>query len=327
MIETPVVFLIFNRPEQTARVFSTIRAARPARLLAVADGPRPGRIGEEELCRKTRSVIDGVDWPCQVLRNFSDANMGCGRRISSGLDWAFAQTEEAIILEDDCVPDPSFFRYCAELLERYRSDERIMMISGDNFQNGVIRTPDSYYFSQLTHCWGWATWRRAWRHYDFAMGDWPQTRDAQWIKAIAKNAVLARRWQQCFDDVMAGKIDTWDYQWMYRMFVRNGLSIVPAVNLVTNIGFGAAATHTLTADERHVVPSRAMEFPLRHPVTIKPCDDADAFEKVYLHRLSELTLVDRIYPRLRSMIELVRPFLERTGLWARLRALAIRRRV
>jgi hypothetical protein len=326
MSQAPIVFLIFNRPEQTAQTFAAIRAARPAQLLVVADGPRQVRIGEEELCRKTRSVVNGVDWPCEVLRNFSDANMGCGRRVSTGLDWAFAQVEEAIILEDDCLPDPGFFQYCAELLERYRTDERIMMISGDNFQNGAIRTPDSYYFSRLPHCWGWATWRRAWRHYDFAMRDWPQRRDARWIRAIAKNSVLARRWQQCFDDMMTGKIDTWDYQWMYRMFARDGLSIVPEVNLVTNMGFGAAATHTLTADERHVVPSRAIEFPLRHPVTVKPCDEADEFEKVYLHRLSELTRVDRIYPRLRSMIELVRPFLERTSLWARLRALAVKPR-
>jgi hypothetical protein len=119
MVQSPIVFLIFNRPEETARTFAAIRAVRPARLLVVADGPRAGRRGEEELCRRTRSVIDGVDWPCEVLRNFSGANMGCGRRVASGFDWAFAQVEEAIILEDDCLPDPSFFPYCAELLERW----------------------------------------------------------------------------------------------------------------------------------------------------------------------------------------------------------------
>jgi hypothetical protein len=327
MIQSPVVFLIFNRPEQTARIFATIRAARPARLLVVADGPRPGRAGEEELCKKTRSVVDGVDWPCDVLRNFSDANMGCGRRVSTGLDWAFAQVEEAIILEDDCLPDPSFFPYCAELLKRYRTDERVMMISGNNFQNGASRTPSSYYFSQLTHCWGWATWRRAWRHYDFSMSEWRQQRGTRWIKAIAKSPVLELHWRECFDAVMAGKIDTWDYQWVYCMLARNGLSIVPDSNLVTNIGFGAAATHTLTVDQRYIVPSRAMGFPLRHPARVEPCYEADEFEKVYLHRLSRFTLLDRMYLRLGPMIALVRPFLERTGLWAYLRALAIKSRV
>lgn len=326
MIHSPVVFLIFNRPEQTARIFATIRAARPARLLVVADGPRPGRAGEEELCRKTRSVLDGVDWPCDVLRNFSDINMGCGRRVSSGLDWAFAQVEEAIILEDDCLPDPSFFPYCVELLERYRSDERIMMISGNNFQNGASRTPNSYYFSQFTHCWGWATWRRAWQHYDFTMSEWRQRRSTQRIKAIAKNPELELRWRQCFDAVMAGKIDTWDYQWVYCMLARNGLSIVPDINLVANIGFGAAATHTFTADPRYIVPSRAMRFPLRHPASAEPCYEADEFENVYLHQISRFTLFNRIYPRLGPLIALVRPFLERTGLWQHLRALAIKSR-
>lgn len=158
---TAIVFLIFNRPEETARTFAAIKAARPSTLLVVADGPRLDRAGEQELCARTRTVIDGVDWPCEVLRNFADANIGCGRRVSSGLDWAFSQVDEAVILEDDCLPDPSFFPYCDELLERYRTDERIMMVSGNNFQNGASRTWDSYYFSRLPHCWGWATWRRA----------------------------------------------------------------------------------------------------------------------------------------------------------------------
>jgi hypothetical protein len=320
----PIVFLIFNRPEQTARTFAAIRAARPAKLLIVADGRRPDRVGERELCARTRAIIDGVDWPCAVLRNFADANMGCGKRVSSGLDWAFGQVEEAIILEDDCLPDPSFFPYCGELLERYRADERIMMISGNNFQNGASRTPDSYYFSQLPHCWGWATWRRAWRHYDFAIQEWQQRRNVGLLKKFAGNSVLERYWQQCFDDVAVGKIDAWDYQWMYCLWMQKGLSIAPNVNMVTNIGFGAAATHTMTVDDRHVVPSRAMGFPMRHPTEIMPCEKADEFEKIYLHQLFRFPVLDRVYPQLRIMIGLMRPSLERAGLWKYLRALALR---
>jgi hypothetical protein len=321
-----IILLVFNRPEQTARLFAAIRAARPPELLVIADGPRPDRPGEQELCAQTRAIIDGVDWPCNVLRNFAETNMGCGKRVSRGLDWAFGLVEQAVILEDDCLPDPTFFRYCGELLERYRTNERVMMISGNNFQNGASRTSDSYYFSQLPHCWGWATWRRAWRHYDFAMRNWAQRRDSSWIKAIAEDPRLERHWRQCFDDVMNGKIDTWDYQWMYCMLARNGLSIAPDVNLVTNIGFGAAATHTLNADERYIVPGRAIEFPLRHPAAVEPCEEADEFEKLYLHRKFRFTLLDRIYPRLSPIFGLVRPCLERTGLWARLRALATRPR-
>ncbi len=180
------VFLIFNRPAETFRVFDAIREARPEKLLIVADGPRPTRPGEAALCNETREVLDRVDWSCQVLSNFAETNMGCGRRVASGLDWAFEQVEEAIILEDDCLPDSSFFPYCGELLERYRADERIMMISGNNFQNGASRTADSYYFSQLPHCWGWATWRRAWRHYDFVMQDWRGGRNRGLVKELGK---------------------------------------------------------------------------------------------------------------------------------------------
>ena len=276
---------------------------------------------------RTRAIIDGVDWPCEVLRNFAETNMGCGKRVASGLDWAFRLVDEAIILEDDCLPDPSFFRYCAELLERYRADERIMMISGDNFQNGASRTPDSYYFSQFPRCWGWATWRRAWQLYDFTMPEWPQRREMRWLKPFARNSALERYWAQCFDDVMSGKIDTWDYQWMYCVFAHRGLSIVPNVNLVTNIGFSNTATHTLKFDNHHVVPSRAMEFPLRHPPAVRPCERADQFEKRYLHRLSRFPLLDSVYAGLRASLHLMRPVLDRVGLWAPLRALATRLRI
>jgi hypothetical protein len=320
----PIVFLIFNRPEQTARTFAAIRAARPAELLVVADGPRPDRAGERELCSRTRAIIDGVDWPCKVLRNFAETNMGCGKRVSSALDWAFEEVEEALILEDDCLPDPSFFPYCAELLERYRTDERIMMISGNNFQNGAKRTPDSYYFSRFPHCWGWATWRRAWRHYDFAIQEWQQRRNVDLVKKLARHPVLERYWQECFDDVAVGKVDTWDYQWMYCLWMQNGLAIAPNVNMVTNIGFDGAATHTLAVDERYLVPSCAMPFPLRHPTKVISCKKADEFEKIYLHRLSRFPMLNRVYPRLRVLIGLLRPSLERAGLWKYLRALAFR---
>jgi hypothetical protein len=320
----PIVFLIFNRPSETFRVFDRIREVRPEKLLVVADGPRPSRPGEAALCRQTRAVLDRVDWPCQVLTNFAETNMGCGRRVASGLDWAFEQVEEAIILEDDCLPDPTFFPYCGELLERYRPDERIMMISGNNFQNGVSRTSDSYYFSRMPHCWGWATWRRAWQHYDFVIKDWRQEHNLAVIKVLANNPVLERHWQQCFDDVAAVKVDTWDYQWMYCLWMQKGLAIAPNVNMVTNIGFGAAATHTLEVDERYLVSSHAINFPLRHPTVVQPCKEADEFEKVYLHGLARFPVFKRMVLGLHSKAGLMRSFLERLGLLKLLRVVAFR---
>src|SRR5215475_5932578 len=193
----PIVYNIFNRPSETLRVFDRIREARPEKLLIIADGPRSSRPGEAALCQETRDVLGRVDWPCQVLTNFAESNMGCGRRVASGLDWAFEQVEEAILLEDDCLPDPSFFPYCSQLLERYRAHDRIMMISGNNFQNGVSRTSASYYFSQFQRCWGWATWRRAWRHCDFAMQQWRRAPNLSMLKALANNAAIERLWRQC----------------------------------------------------------------------------------------------------------------------------------
>src|SRR5665648_587346 len=164
-LKTPVAFIIFNRPETTRRVFAEIAKARPTKLLVIADGPRATHPDDAEKCAVVRAIIDGVDWDCEVLKNYSDVNLGCKRRVSSGLDWVFDTVEEAIILEDDCLPHPTFFRFCEEMLAKYRDDKRIAMISGDNFQFGKKRTEYSYYFSRYTHIWGWASWRRAWDNY------------------------------------------------------------------------------------------------------------------------------------------------------------------
>src|SRR6185369_14461868 len=165
-LTTPVAFIIFNRPDTTEKVFAEIARARPPKLLVIADGPRAGRAGEADRCAATRAIIDRVDWDCKVLTNYSDVNLGCKNRVASGIDWVFEQVPEAIILEDDCLPDPTFFRFCEELLIRYREDERISQICGANFQFGRKRSNDSYYFSRYNHIWGWASWRRAWQHYD-----------------------------------------------------------------------------------------------------------------------------------------------------------------
>ena len=168
----PVVLIVFNRPEVTKIVFERIRQARPGLLMLVADGPRERRQGEPDACRQVRQIVEHVDWPCEVLKNYSDTNMGCGARVASGIDWVFQHVEQAVILEDDCLPDPTFFRFCEELLDRYRYEERVMQISGSNFLFGRRAVEVSYYFSRYPLCWGWATWRRAWRHFDFNMQTW-----------------------------------------------------------------------------------------------------------------------------------------------------------
>ena len=265
-MKTPVAFIIFNRPDTTARVFETIRQAKPSKLLVVADGARQGKIGEAEKCTATRAIIDSVDWECEVLTNYSDVNLGCKRRVSSGIDWVFEQVEEAIILEDDCLPDPSFFPYCEELLEKYKHDTRIMAISGTNFQFGHKRTTDSYYFSRFPYIWGWATWRRAWKHYDVEMTLWNTIIDGGWLGDILQDDSAVKSWQQSFQAVYDGKIDTWDYQWTFTCWLQSALAIVPSINLVSNIGFGAEATHTTNeVNDLASIPVESMLFPLKHP--------------------------------------------------------------
>lgn len=275
-LQTPVALLVFNRPDLTERVFDEIARARPAKLLIVADGPRTE--AERELCDRTRAVVSRVNWDCEVLTNFSETNLGCKRRVASGIDWVFEQAAEAIILEDDCLPHPSFFRYCADLLEKYRDDERVMMISGDNFQLGRRRTPYSYYFSRHTHIWGWASWRRAWRYYDVRMEGWPALRESDWLMDLHGDERVTRHWRAGFDQVYEGRLDTWDYQWAYACWSQNGLIILPEVNLVTNIGWRADATHTRTEESMAAgLESHEMEFPLRHPPQMLRDREADQF--------------------------------------------------
>lgn len=304
-LKSPLVFLVFNRPETTIRVFEEIRRVRPPKLLVVADGPRVNRPGEAEQCKAVRAIIDTVDWPCEVLNNYADTNLGCKRRVSTGLDWVFTTVEEAIILEDDCLPHPTFFRFCEELLERYRDDERICMISGDNFQQGKRRIQDSYYFSRYTHIWGWASWRRAWKHYDINMDVWPEIRDRGWLCEILHNKRVTSYWRNIFERVYKDEIDTWDYQWLFACWVQNGLSILPNVNLVSNIGFNIKATHTSTQDKFGNMKTEPMIFPLTHPLFILRNAQADRYTETQHYFITSL-----FFKALKKFLDIWRHLLE-----------------
>lgn len=279
-LTTPVAFIIFNRPDTTVRVFAEIAKAKPPKLLVVGDGARPYRPGEADKVAAARAIIQRVDWDCEVLTNFSEVNLGCKRRVSSGINWVFEQVEEAIILEDDCLPDPTFFRFCQEMLERYRHDQRIGMISGDNFQFGKRRNDDSYYFSKYVHIWGWASWRDRWAgSYDVTMAKWPRIRDEGWLADIVGNAREATYWQKIFERVHRGGIDTWDYQWVFANWAEGRLNILPAVNLISNIGFDNKATHTTGDSELANLPLCPLSFPLKHPLGVVRNLRADTFSE------------------------------------------------
>jgi hypothetical protein len=228
-----------------------------------------------------RALCEQVDWECDVLTNYSDVNLGCRRRVASGLDWVFEQVDRAIILEDDCLPHPSFFPFCEELLVRYRDDERIAMIGGTNLQPRGRPLRDSYYFSRYPHIWGWASWQRAWKSYDIDMAAWSRI-DPDWMLA----SILGERravefWKRNFDTACKGMVDTWDYQWVFACWAQSRLSILPRVNLISNIGFHADATHTVVDSPFANLPRETLPFPLRHPPVVVRDAAADQYTQQF----------------------------------------------
>jgi hypothetical protein len=277
-MKTPVVLIIFNRPHHTEKVFEVIRQVQPSTLLVIADGPRPNRPEDKEKCASARAIIDRVDWECQVFKNYSDINLGCDPRIIDGLNWVFDTVEEAIILEDDCIPHPSFFTYCEALLDRYRHDQRVMNISGQNVLSGRKRTDYSYYFSRFTLCWGWATWRRSWQYFDIDLKLWPEVRDKRFMKDILEDPYAVKVWERTAQMLYDGRLTGWDFKWMLSCWLQNGLCIISDRNLVTNIGYGAEATHIHDEKDPYIkMAIEEMDFPLKHPPFILRDLEADRF--------------------------------------------------
>jgi len=282
---TPIAFLIFNRPGVTRQVFETIRRVRPTTLLVIGDGPRAGRQDEAAAVAATRAIIDEVDWPCDVATEYSTNNLGCKRRVASGLDWVFDAFDEAIVLEDDCIPDPTFFPFCQEMLSRYRNDERIFSISGDNFQRGRSFASNGYYFSKYFHCWGWASWRRAWKTVDLQISKWPQFTSAGGLHEIADSPREEAYWQRVLDAQHRGEVDSWAYSCLGSSWMKGGLHIHPDVNLVSNIGFAGDATHTTQSS-----------CPLAN-MTTQPLYQWNKPEFVVRNKAADMRTFDTVYAR------------------------------
>lgn len=267
--EVPVLLTVFNRPDKVARVMENLRRIRPARLFVAADGPRPGNATDREFCRLAREAATGVDWPCEVRTRFLEGNLGCDPAVSSAIDWFFGEVEYGIVLEDDCITHPHFFDFCAELLERYADDERIMQISSLS-PYAEREHPYDYHFSRTFRCsGGWATWRRAWRHYSRDLHRYDD-REALAILRACQTDFFKSRWQyqRLLEFKGGGRFywQHWDFQWYLACAAQNGLTVVPERNLMQNIGFGEDSTHTVLMnpvfDGLRVQP---LSFPLRHP--------------------------------------------------------------
>jgi hypothetical protein len=241
----PVLFIIWRRPEATKQVLAAIRGARPNVLYVACDGPRLNNSDDYTQVNATKSVIDlGIDWPCHVYRRYSEFNQGCKEGVSSAISWFFENVDEGIILEDDCLPHPTFFKYCGVLLEQYRNDQRVWCISGNNFQDGTWRGDASYYFSRQTLIWGWATWRRCWAHYDKELKSWEKFKSSGCLESVYPDEVERGHQESKWDRMRSAKaLDTWDYQWHFTCVMNGGLTAIPNRNLVTNIGFDGHGMH------------------------------------------------------------------------------------
>jgi hypothetical protein len=274
-MKIPIVLIFFNRPQHLKKVFERIADARPSQLFLIADGPRTGNREDEEFCEEARNVVSNTPWPVEVHVNFSQINLGCGRRISSGLDWVFARAPEAIILEDDCVPTPDFFRFCEHMLARYRDDRRIGIVSGDNFVADQLSCSESYYFSKYPHVWGWATWRRTWALVDFHLSRWPAAKAAGVLERVLRCPGTLRFWTHVFDHQYVNH-SSWACRLVFASLTNNLLNIIPRQNLVSNIGWGAGATHAHSVNSPLAnLATGKLDFPLRHPTFMHCWKEAD----------------------------------------------------
>lgn len=274
LINVPVGLFVFNRLDVTKIVFEEIRKAKPKKFYLISDGGRDNCEGEKERVKDVREYIEkNIDWPCEVYKNYAVINMGCKKRMASGISWIFEHEEMAIILEDDCKPTQDFFAFMEELLNRYQNNEQIAMISGCKIINNYV-VKDSYTFSKFPSIWGWGTWKRAWAYYDINILNWKQLEKDGFFKKFY-NFYGYLNVKKNFESVYVHECDTWDYQWLYAVLMNKKLNIVPCVNMIENLGFGRDdATHTRTGTNLDF-RCYPMAFPLKHPEKVKINEEYD----------------------------------------------------
>lgn len=267
----PVLLIFFNRADCVEQTLGAIRAARPPRIYLATDAPRPDVPTDVARCAAAQAMVDRlIDWPCTVQRRKTSTNRGSGETVAAAIFWFFTHEERGLIFEDDCLPDPAFFPFCAELLDRYADDPRVAMISGDQFVPGGWACQDgaSYAFVRLSQIWGWATWRRAWANFDPTMAAWPGDRERRMLHRIFRSRHDRKYWDRRFTWCHRNEMNVWDYRWAYARWHHDQVGIVPARNLVSNIGFRPDALHTTMAHPVAAMPTQPLQLPLRHPPTV-----------------------------------------------------------
>lgn len=303
MYDIPVLILAFNRPQTTAAVLQSLESIKPTKLYVCVDGARADRPKEASKVQAVKDLFKNLSWKCEVHTLFREHNLGCRDSVSGGITWFFEQESFGIILEDDCVAHPSFFQYCRELLLKYENEEDIFQIAGFNPINNA--TEDSYFFSNFSLIWGWATWRRAWEYFHQDFKDLDQLEDSTYFKKLLPNAAARSYMMDKFEKVKSGELNSWAYAWFYSILSEKGLCIMPTVNLIQNVGFGEHATLTVNNDlGTENLKAQAISFPLQHPDKItKP--DPKQNEALFFttQKKKWLLMVNQVLPK--SVVRMV----------------------
>jgi len=307
-VESAVLLVIFRRPETTSSVFEAVRAAQPPRLYIAADGPRVDHPDDAALCAATRDVVEQIDWPCEVTRLYHDTNVGLVKNLVPAVDTMMDREGEGIILEDDTVPTQTFFDYCDALLARYRDDERVGVVSGYNPAMSTQLDGNVHYFSELPMTWGWATWQRAWQGQDATFKQWPGDTTG-FPPSIMRTYGAPAAWVSWLERVRARDLPSvWDYVFFYHCWVNERLAVLPGRSLVTNVGFGAEATHTTGAiAPKHIRRIRAVE----QPPPLKPASEVATLPKLDAAILSSYYKLGRAAAARQALVPL------RNKLWPR----------
>lgn len=296
--DVPVLLLTFNRPHLTSKILSALKSIQSKKIYISSDGPRLSHPEDLQKCKEVQGIVEKIDWECEIHTNFYDENLGVKNAPVSGINWFFENVEAGIILEDDCLPNDSFFRFMAEMLDYYKDNDQIMMVSGSHHLSSET-DEYSYSFGSYSSIWGWATWKRAWRLNDVQIQSWPKIRNSKEYKSLFNSASEASFFKRKLDDSYSGKIISWDYQWLFARFSNKGLSVNPSVNMVSNIGFGLDATHTFNnKNSLAFTKTEDMKFPLNHPphIRIDCLKDTQRFRKT--HRPGIIGIVKKIIERI-----------------------------
>ena len=306
-MKSPILFIIFNRPNEAKIVFEAIRRAKPPKLYISADGPRQGNINDTNLCTLTRLIEKDIDWECKVFINYYDDNIGVDPGVISAIDWFFSKEDEGIILEDDCLPDNSFFEFCDDMLEKYRDDKRVFVISGNNFQEDIRGAEVSYGFSIYTHTWGWASWKRSWVNQDIHLDSWPQCKKSGMLDSLHRSRIIKSFWANLFENIYLKKHKgaCWDYKFLFSCWKDSSLNIIPSVNLISNIGHGKNSTHTKDKDSIYANrKTSSLTWPLKHPLIVQRNYLAD--EQDGLNEYIKRTFLDKVLFYIFRPLKLIR---------------------